>query len=314
VGGQTVTRSIYYLASALLTTLLLASPGLAQQSSRLSEICDDCKIEKVANCGTGHFLEGPNFDKSGNLWVVGLNGGTILKVTPDGQCNVVKSGVAFPGGARMDQNGKLIITSRQGLLSYDTATNEITTIRQYYGTQVFRGLNDVVVDKAGGIFFTEPNGSNAARPNGRVFYLNPQRQGEVTLVGDFFSFPNGLVLSPDETFLYVSDFSLNRILAVPVDKGVFSPGRNTYVFAYLRGGTGPDGMLVDSQGNVYSAHYPAGEIVIHDRLGFEIGIIKMPPDAGLGTTNITFQNGYLYITEASRNEIWRVKTKIPPTN
>jgi hypothetical protein len=56
----------------------------------------------------------------------------------------------------------------------------------------------------------------------------------------------------------------------------------------------------------------AGEVVIHDLAGFEIGVIKIPPDAGRATTHITFHNGYLYITEASRNEVWRVKTKIPP--
>lgn len=306
-----LSRSIHLAAFALLMGLGVA-PVIAQQNPRLSEICDDCKLEKVSSCGAGHFLEGPNFDKAGILWVVGLNGGTILKVTPDGQCTVAKSGVAFPGGARFDQNGKLIVTSRQGLLSYDTATNEISTIRQYYGSQVFRGLNDVIVDKAGGIFFTEPNGSTAIRPNGRVFYLNPQRQGEATLIGDTFAFPNGLVLSPDENTLYIGDYSLNRILAVPVDKGVFTPLRNTYVFAYMKGGVGPDGMLVDSKGNVYAAHYMAGEVVIHDPFGFEIGIIKMPPEGGRGTTNIAFNNGYLYITEASKNEIWRVKTKIAP--
>ena len=42
------------------------------------------------------------------------------------------------------------------------------------------------------------------------------------------------------------------------------------------------------------------------------GIIKMPADGGRGTTNIAFHDGYLYVTEASRNEVWRVKTKIPP--
>src|SRR4051812_18274436 len=110
-------KPILRLALAAFGIAVLAGSAMAQQNPRLSEICDDCKLEKVASCGTGHFLEGPNFDKAGILWMVGLNGGTILKVTPDGQCSVAKSGIAFPGGARFDQNGKLIITSRQGLLS-----------------------------------------------------------------------------------------------------------------------------------------------------------------------------------------------------
>jgi sugar lactone lactonase YvrE len=52
----------------------------------------------------------------------------------------------------------------------------------------------------------------------------------------------------------------------------------------MAGGIGPDGMLVDSKGNVYTAHYMAGEVVVHDRFGFQIGVIKLPADAGMGST------------------------------
>lgn len=303
---------IFYRLTALaLGFLALASPAIAD-SGRLSEICGDCKVEKFSTCPSGSFLEGPNFDKNGILWLVGLSGGTVLKVTPNGECTVAKSGISYPGGSRFDKEGKLILTSRAGLLSYDTATGAITTIRQYYGSQVFRGLNDVVVDKAGGIYFTEPNGSNAARPTGRVFYLPPSRKGELMLIGDTFAFPNGLVLSPDETSLYVADFAQNRIIVVPIENpGFVSVAGTIYVFANMTGGMGPDGMLVDTKGNVYVAHYLAGEVVIIDPSGFEIGIIKMPPEAGPGTTNLAFHNGYLYITDSSKDAIWRVKTKIP---
>lgn len=285
----------------------------AQTGAKLSDICDDCRVEKWASCGAGKFLEGPNFDKAGVMWLVGLQSGEILKVTPSGECTVATKGISFPGGTRFDKDGKLIVTSRSGLLSYDTATGAVTTIRAFYGSQVFRGLNDVIVDKAGGIYFTEPNGSNLWRPNGRIFYLPPSRQGELVLIGDTFAFPNGLVLSPDETLLYIGEYSLNRtsVLALSAP-GVLNISRTPYVFAYMKGGVGPDGMLVDARGNVYQAHYMAGEVVIHDPAGFEIGVIKIPPGAGMATTNITFHNGYLYITEASRNEIWRVRTKIPP--
>lgn len=298
----------------LLAGMLIGSVStLAQVGAKLADICDDCRVEKYASCGAGKFLEGPNFDKAGVMWLVGLQSGEILKVSPAGECTVATKGVSFPGGTRFDKEGRLIVTSRTGLLSYDTASGVITTLRSYYGSQVFRGLNDVIVDKAGGIYFTEPNGSNLYRPNGRVFYLPPSRQGELTLIGDTFAFPNGLVLSPDESLLYVGEYSLNRTAAIPLERpGVLSIARTPYVFAYMKGGVGPDGMLVDARGNVYQAHYMAGEVVIHDPAGFEIGVIKIPPEAGRATTNITFHNGYLYITEASRNDIWRVKTKISP--
>lgn len=192
----------------LLFAAMLIGPvsALAQVGAKLADICDDCRVEKYASCGAGKFLEGPNFDKAGVMWLVGLQSGEILKVSPAGECTVATKGVSFPGGTRFDKEGKLIVTSRSGLLSYDTASGAITTLRAFYGSQVFRGLNDVIVDKAGGIYFTEPNGSNLYRPNGRVFYLPPSRQGELLLVGDTFAFPNG--------YLYITEASRNDIWRV----------------------------------------------------------------------------------------------------
>lgn len=305
-------RRTIFLAAVLSATISVQS-AVAQQTS-LSEICGDCKVEKIASCGAGKFLEGPNFDKDGVLWMVGLMAGEILKVSKDGQCSIAKTGLNFPGGTRFDKEGKLIVTTRSALLSYDTKSSELTTLRSLYGTQGFRGLNDVVVDKSGGIYFTEPNGSSVIRPIGRIYYMPPSRTGELQLVGDSFAFPNGLVLSPDETVLYIGEYAMNRITAVPIGSpGIVNPARVPWVFATMSGGIGPDGMLVDSKGNVYTAHYMAGEVVVHDRFGFQIGQIKLPPDAGMGTTNIVFRDGYLYITEALKNEVWRAQAKIPPT-
>lgn len=296
-----------------IVTVLFAHAASAQQATQLSAICGDCKVEKVASCGAGKFLEGPNFDKDGVLWMVGLMAGEILKVSKDGQCSVAKTGISFPGGARFDKDGKLIVTSRSALLSYDTQSSELTPLRTAYGTQGFRGLNDVIVDKSGGIYFTEPNGSSAIRPIGRVYYMAPSRSGELQLVGDTFAFPNGLVLSPDESVLYIGEYALNRTTAIPLSSpGVVNIGRVPWVFATMSGGIGPDGMLVDSKGNVYQAHYMGGEVVVHDRYGFLVGNIKLPPEAGMGSTNIAFRDGYLYITEALKNEVWRVQAKIAP--
>mgnify|MGYP000264038940 FL=1 len=85
-------RPMVLLAAALSAAISLQS-ALAQPTNPLAEICGDCKVEKVASCGAGKFLEGPNFDKDGVLWMVGLMAGEILKVAKDGQCTVAKTGV-----------------------------------------------------------------------------------------------------------------------------------------------------------------------------------------------------------------------------
>ncbi len=54
-------------------------------------------------------------------------------------------------------------------------------------------------------------------------------------------------------------------------------------------------------------HFQAGEVIALDSNGFEIGTIRLPKEAGLLATNITFHDGYLYISESSKNEVWRIK-------
>jgi len=44
------------------------------------------------------------------------------------------------------------------------------------------------------------------------------------------------------------------------------------------------------------------------------GPIRLPEGAGSNPTNLAFHNGYLYVTESEKGEIWRVKTKIPGIN
>ena len=80
-----------------------------------------------------------------------------------------------------------------------------------------------------------------------------------------------------------------------------------FIFGQFEGGIGPDGLAVDAEGNLYVAHFQAGEIVILDASGFKIGTIRLPEDAGTFTTNLAFHNGYLYITESSKNEVWRIQ-------
>jgi len=73
-----------------------------------------------------------------------------------------------------------------------------------------RGLNDSVIDRSGGVYFTEPYGSDVLNPNGRGFYLAPEGQQQkgktLTILMDQVAFPNGITLSPGEDVLYVSDY------------------------------------------------------------------------------------------------------------
>lgn len=263
------------------------------------------KWEKVA---VGHgFMEGINFDRNGNIWMVSPMTGEIMTIEGD---KVVTVGEKYnmPVGAKFHKDGRLFVTDVKGeLYAFNPATSERTTIVNSYNGTLFKGLNDLVFDESGGIYFTEPIGSSATHPTGRVFYL-PPNNSEPVLFAENIAYPNGVALSVDGQRVYISEFDKNRILSVPSKSAKASP-ETPFVFGQFEGGIGPDGLAVDEKGNLYVAHFQAGEIVVLDASGFKYGIIRLPEDAGTFVTNLAFHKGYLYITESSKNEVWRIKVK-----
>jgi gluconolactonase len=150
-------------------------------------------------------------------------------------------------------------------------------------------------------------GSSATKPIGRVFYLPPNSK-EPILFQEGIAYPNGIAISANGQRVYISEFATNRIISVP-SKEAKDARETPFVFGQFEGGIGPDGLAVDKEGNLYVAHFQAGEIVVLDPSGFKYGTIRLPKDAETFTTNLTFHNGYLYVTESLKNEVWRIKVK-----
>ena len=284
----------------------------------LSAICDECRPERfTAECSG--LLEGPVFDHDGTLWLAGITKGVIWRVTPDGHCSVgiqLPAELKFPCGLRFAPDGTLYgVAMGYGLFSVDLSSKKVTPLAS--GTSLgglpdgaFHGLDDLFIDHTGGIYMTDAAGSSVLNPIGQVFYRDSA--GTIKkIIGGGLMFPNGIVLSPDEKMLYIDEWAANRILAVPVvAPGVINTAWS-YVFATLHGGHGPDSMTADSAGNVYVAHYGAGEVLVFAPNGDYYGAIRLPEGAGQEPTNLAFHNGYLYITESRKGEVWRVRAKIP---
>ena len=284
----------------------------------LETICGDCTVEKFTSECTG-LLEAPVFDRAGILWLVGILKGVIWRVTPDGHCTVgvqLPPEIKFPAGLRFAQDGTLYgVAMGSGLFSVDLSSAKATLIANGatlggFPDGGFHGLDDIFIDHAGGMYFTDAAGSSVFNPVGQLFYRDAG--GNISrIISGGLMFPNGVVLSPDEKMLYIDEWGANRILAVPViAPGIINKGFG-YVFATLNGGHGPDSMTADSSGNIYAAHYGSSEIVVFAPNGDYFGAIHLPAGAGSDPTNAAFHNGYLYITEMAQHTIWRVKTKIP---
>jgi len=298
------------LLHLLLTSVLLFAAGAvpATEKERTDHVA-----EKFASCGAGKFIEGPAFGPDGRLWLTALASGELLSVPAQGRCEVAIKLDAEPNGLRWS-NGKMLIMDKRGrALRLDPVSQHTEVLVSTFDGKPLRGLNDAAVDADGGFYFTEPYGSNAVKQDGRVFYMGVDKVSGVhlqpTLVGDVFAFPNGVALSRNEKRLYVADFSNRRIIAVPLSApGKVGSGPSPYIFATLpAGGMGPDGLTVDAKGRLYAAHYGTGKVEIFSEDGFPLGAISLPPGAGLGVTNMAIHGDYVYITESTRNEVWRAR-------
>ncbi len=285
----------FLVAAALLV------PAFA--SAAMPSICGECRMEKYASCGG--FLEGASVDSKGGLWVVDLLSGRVLEVGTNGQCTTRGNTGGQPNGAKFGPDGQLWIADKQlGLLRMDPQNGKITPIAQSYRNEKLRGLNDLAFDATGGVYFTEPYGSSALKPDGRLFYLPTGKDARLQVVADNLAFPNGIVVVPSRLKVYVGEYARKRITALPA---VGSPDEFdvSHVFATTEGGVGPDGMLLMKDGTLLAANFDAGEIIGFDPIGHPIGSFKVP--AGLRTTNLAIRDGWIYVTEGSSGEVWRVK-------
>ena len=109
-----------------------------------------------------------------------------------------------------------------------------------------RRPNDLVVDRSGGVFYTLTG-------PGEVVYISPD--GKATTVAKEVVTPNGIILSPDEKTLYVSEYVPKNIVSYTVGEGGSLSEKS--LFANMDDGLpelkGADGMCVDRAGNVYCA-------------------------------------------------------------
>ncbi len=180
------------------------------------------------------------------------------------------------------------------LITCEHATSRVVRELQDGGLEVladhFENLelnspNDVVVDRDGAIYFTDPTygrqdyvGVPRPVPQPRRGVYRIASSGEVELVSDAFVQPNGLCFSPDGSRLYVNDTERMNISVFSVADGRPSaPGR---VFADVsgEGEGGPDGMKVDEFGNVWCTG--PGGLHVFDATGQHIGHLPVPEVVG----------------------------------
>jgi gluconolactonase len=95
------------------------------------------------------FLEGPSFDRAGNLYVTDIPHGRIFRISPGLEWTLAAEYDGWPNGIAIHRDGALWIADyRRGLLRWD-GQGEPAPILARRNSESFRGLNDLTFDAQG---------------------------------------------------------------------------------------------------------------------------------------------------------------------
>lgn len=287
-------------------------------------------IEVIATGFT--WAEGPAWVKQGGYllfsdvpqntnykWKKGAPPVVFMKAS--GLAGPIPAGVREAGsnGMMVDPKGRLIMadSGTRCVAAVDLKTKAKTVLADKYDGKRFNSCNDVAMHGNGTIYFTDPpygltDGDTSPLKeldfNG-VFRLDPQ--GQVQLVDNKLSRPNGIGVSPDQQMLYVSmsDEKRPHILAYPLDiEGGASDEPKIFCdfsaeLAQKLPGL-PDGMKVSRTGHLFASG--PGGIYILSSEGKKLGLIA----TGKAIANCCFGEDGKTLFMTSSDMICRVPLKI----
>lgn len=247
------------------------------------------------------FIEGPAFDQKGRLWFVDIPWGRIFCMSPEGVIETAATYNGEPNGLAISENNTAYIADhRHGIMALDLETRSVEPYCVRPGLERFKGTNDLILAKSGALYFTDQGQTGLHDATGRLYRLDPD--GCIRCLLDNVPSPNGLVLNEDESVLYLAVTRDNAVWRVPLTPA----GGVTKVGAFIRlsGGQGPDGLAMDSSGNLAVCHLGLGSVWIFDRNGEPRFRVRSP--MGNLTTNATFggiDGKELFVTESQSGSI-----------
>jgi gluconolactonase len=291
--------------------------------------------------GGAFYTEGPAQGPDGRIYFcdltftfrTGMAAGNIWVFDPtSGRCEIYRSPSGMASGIKFDREGGMVIATgadfgSRAIIRTDLVSGRSFILAGLYNGRPFNAPNDLVIDDAGRIYFTDPRYAGHEPIEQPVFGVyRIDTNGSVHLVLADVSKPNGIDLSPDQKTLYVvehdilildrrlaqvpiGDHGHMRILAYDLTAGV--PG-NRRVLVDFRDEKGADGIAVDAEGNIYAAVQsktrPGIRIFAPD--GAQKAEILTPETPSNCTLIATPTGADLYITAGT--SLYRVGTRIPP--
>lgn len=217
--------------------------------------------------------EGPAVDREGNVFFTDIRNNRIHKIGTDGKVSVFKEDSGAANGMMFGPDGRLYVcqNARKRIVAYAKDGAESVVAEDV-------GSNDLAVNRKGEIYFTEPQTK-------RVWFVDAT--GNKRVVHEGIDFPNGVLLSADQSLLYVADYRGKWVWSFQVQPdGSLANGQPFYRMETSDESSVSfaDGMTVDTLGHLYVATDQGVQVC--DQAGRVVGIIRKPHTGPL--TNVVF--------------------------
>ena len=209
----------------------------------------------------GNNADGIIATKDGGIFIAQNDNSKVVKLDKKGKVSDAYTGLNTSGSVDFNSKGALFVLNR-GL---NQSVEQLLPQRKTFANRINDDpldciggvINDLTADSKGGVYFTM----------GGLFYADPK--GKVTRYGENLT-TNGIVLTPDEKHLYVTNGTAVAVFDVQADGSL----TNQREFAKLEGGGNGDGSTFDTAGRLYVTTNPGVQVIGPD--GKYLGLIPTP--------------------------------------
>lgn len=198
------------------------------------------------------------------------------------------------GAIAIISTNRLIMALRHSLAFLNLDTGEVIPIIQIEADKPGNRFNDGKCDRQGRFWF---GSMSPGKTQASLYRYDPD--GSLHLMETGLTISNGLGWSPDQKTFYLTDSPHRKIYAYNFDAvtGKISDRR---IFVDLTGESFyPDGMAIDTQGNIWSAMWDGWCVICFNPKGEEISRIQLPIQRPTSCSFGGEDLRTLYITSAS---------------
>jgi sugar lactone lactonase YvrE len=203
------------------------------------------------------------------VWFVDIKGRRIHRCAADGSARrswFAPGQVSFIVPAA---DGSMVCSLDDGLYRFDAQTGDFDALAKVEADETGNRFNDGHVDAQGALWFGSMHDAEAL-PTGALYRFDGRR---IARMDEGYIITNGPALSPDGRTLYHTDTLDKRIYAFDVVPGGLS---NKRLFVEIADGGYPDGMAVDTEGQVWVATFGGWRIDRFDASGRKVGEVRFP--------------------------------------